>query len=204
MRTTTGSSAAVQGINLGESNSAIQSLERAQAQWKNLFSRPSTEVAVDDSTTQGRQPSLLTRRNQRENHPWGDVLTSKAANCTRVYVQNVNGLSLDRRGGQLNDVCKVIQEVQGDVFCGQEHNLDVTQMHIRSILYDTVKKYWQRTKFIAGTTPIPFRTPYKPGGTFLLTIGSFSGHIIRQSQDRWGRWVIQEFVGRLGTKLIIV
>jgi hypothetical protein len=109
---------------------------------------------------------------------------------TRVYIQNVNGLSFDRRGGQLNNVCEVIQEIQADLFCGQEHNLDVTQMSIRSTLYDTVQQHWDRAKFIAGTTPIPFATPYKPEGTFMLTIGNLSGRIVHQVQDRWGRWVI--------------
>ncbi|KAI2506424.1 hypothetical protein MHU86_8050 [Fragilaria crotonensis] len=151
-----------------------------------------------------RQPSLLTRGNQRENEPWGDLLSGKAPLITRVYIQNVNGLSIDRRGGQLNDICEVIRETQADIFCGQEHNLDVTQMRIRSILYDTVRQHWDRTRFIAGTTPIPFATHYKPGGTFLLTIGNVSGRIVNQVQDRWGRWVIQEFSGRAGIKLIIV
>ena len=140
------------------------SLERAQAQWKNLFSRSTVPTESEVSGPRGRRPSFLTRSNHRENNPWGDILIPKAPNYTQVYVQNGNGLSIDRRRGQLNDVCAVIQEVQADVFCGQEHNLDVTQMSIRSILYDTVKQYWNRTKFIAGTTPIPFMTPYKPGG----------------------------------------
>ncbi|KAI2507029.1 hypothetical protein MHU86_7414 [Fragilaria crotonensis] len=154
---TQGSIAAVQGISAsGEGSNARQSLESAQAQWKNLFSRNMSQSnLLEDSDQHARQPSSLTRSNQRENNPWADILTSKAPNCTRV------------------------------------------------ILYDTVKQYWHRTKFIAGTTPIPFRTHYKPGGTFLLTIGSLSGRIIRQTQDRWGRWVVQECVGRSGTKLVI-
>lgn len=63
-----------------------------------------------------------------------------------MYVQNVNGLSLDQRGGQLNDVSQVVQETQADIFCGQEHNLDVTKMRVRSTLYDTVQQYWDNTK----------------------------------------------------------
>lgn len=150
---------------------SMSALAQAQAQWKNLFSSSSTYSNDTQYTIPDREPSLLTRKNQRENVPWGDILAEKPVNTTRVYVQNVNGLSFDSRGGQLNDVCKVIQETQADIFCGQEHNLDVTQMNVRSVLYDTIRQYWERTKFIAGTTPIPFSTSYKPGGTFLLTTG---------------------------------
>jgi exonuclease III len=179
-------------------------LDRAQEQWKNLFSRPLSAAVSGGTNRPESQPRSLTHRNQRENQPWGDPLVEKAGHHTRVYIQNVNGLSFDRRGGQLNNVCEVIQEVQADLFCGQEHNLDVTQLSIRSTLYDTVQQHWDRAKFIAGTTPIPFATPYKPGGTFMLTIGNLSGRIVHQVQDRWGRWVIQEFSGRSGRRVAIV
>jgi hypothetical protein len=47
-------------------------------------------------------------------------------------------------------------------------------------------------------------TPYKPGGTFLLTTGNLSGRIVHQVQDKWGRWVIQEFSGSAGRNIVIV
>jgi hypothetical protein len=108
-----------------DSTDAVEAvLERTKEQWKNLFSRPSFPTKcggtyVDHSH---RRPRFLTRRNQRENQPWGDILAQKARH-TRIYVQNVNGFQLDRRGGQMNGVCKVVQETRADIFCGQEHNL---------------------------------------------------------------------------------
>lgn len=118
-------------------------LDRAKTQWKNLFSWPTSPTNLLNTKPGRRQPSILTLRNQRTNEPWGNILSgNKTSNLTRVYMENVNGLSIDRRGGQLNDVCEVIQETQANIFCGQEHNLDVTQMRIRSILYDTVRQYW--------------------------------------------------------------
>jgi hypothetical protein len=75
-------------------------LERAKAQWKNLFSKPIPSIDGGTQDQQIRKPSLLTRSNQRENRPWGDILTGKSMDRTRVYIQKVNGLSIDRRGGQ--------------------------------------------------------------------------------------------------------
>ena len=48
----------------------------------------------------------------------------KTTTTTRFYGMNVNGLALDRRGGQLDTLCSVMKEAQIDVMCGQEHNLD--------------------------------------------------------------------------------
>ena len=78
-----------------------------------------------------------TAPNQRANEPWGDLLQEKPPGQLRIYAMNVNGLSLDRRGGQFDTACAVQKEVQADVLCGQEHNLDSYKTQVRSILYAT-------------------------------------------------------------------
>ena len=177
-------------------------LTQSQAQWKNLFSRP-----TDFSTLSGqftRKEAVMTRANQRTNVPWGDLLAAKPTQVTRLYAQNVNGLSMDRRGGQFDDLCVIHKELEADIFCGQEHNLDSTQMHVRSYIYDAAKQHWDRSRVIFGTTPIQFKGHYKPGGTFLLTTGSVAGRVKEQIADKWGRWVLQKLVGHGGQLLIIV
>ena len=135
----------------------------------------------------------------------GDVLQDKPAHVTRIYSQNVNGLIFDRLGGQFKEVCRIHKEVQADVFLGQEHNLDTTQLHVRSSFYDAAKQHsCERTRLAFGTTPITFTTTYKPGGTFIMSSGSFSGRMTKQVQDPLGRWVLQEFVGQQGKLLVVV
>ena len=46
------------------------------------------------------------------------MMGEKPDTVTRIYGLNVNGLTLDRRGGQLDVLCKVLKEVQADVLCG--------------------------------------------------------------------------------------
>jgi hypothetical protein len=111
---------------------------------------------------------------------------------------------MDCRGGQFNDVCAIVKEVQADIFGGQEHNLDTTQMHIRSTLYDTAKEYWDQNKMIFGSTPITFQSHYNPGGTYLVTVGNVAGRIVNQGQDKWGQWICQEFSGREGTRVVLI
>ena len=180
-------------------------LTQAQQKWRSMISWTS------DSPNQpsGRQASVrttsyLTHQNQATNDPWGDLMSEKPSNSTRIHVQNVNGFSLDSRGGQFDQFCTVHKEVQADISCGQEHKLDTTQMQVRSILFDTMQRHWDRSRATFGTTPIPFTSQYKPGGTFIMTTGSTTGRIRKQHRDRWGRWVAQEFSGRQATTVMII
>ncbi len=173
-----------------------QKLVIAAAEWKKMLSKNKETIAV-------RQSSSLTSNN-RENNPWGDELIEKGENVTRVYSLNVNGLSLDKRGGRFDDLCKVAKEVQTDILCCQEHNLDTTKHHVRSILYDTARHHWNRSRLISGTTPISFETNYKPGGSMIVSIGDITGRIVVQSHDKWGRWTSQTFRGISGVNLTVI
>jgi hypothetical protein len=97
-----------------------------------------------------------------------------------------------------------MKEAQVDVFCGQEHNLDTTQTHVRSILFETANQHWKRNRLVMGTSPITFHTPYKPGGTLAITVGSLTGRVNTQVRDKWGRWVCQEYQGRATRKVVVI
>jgi hypothetical protein len=49
-------------------------------------------------------------------------MKEKDVSTTRLYSLNLNGLSLDRRGGQFDILYKVAQEIQADIICGQKDN----------------------------------------------------------------------------------
>ena len=136
---------------------SAQRLTIAQAEWNKLLAQRSTIAPVT-------RRAILSSENYRTNQPWGDTIGDSGPNITRIYSLNVNGLSIDRRGGRFDDLCKVAKEVKADVICGQEHNLDTTRSQVRSVLYDTARQHWDRSRLILGTTPIPFDTNYKPGG----------------------------------------
>ena len=158
-------------------------LQQAQTQWNHLFQRRRTQVTpVPD----GNRLIRLTTENQRVNEPWGDTLQEKPDHHMRVYVMNVNGFSLDRRGGQFDTACEVHKEVQADIMCGQEHNLDSDQTHVRSILYSTSRQHWRRSRLIFGTTPIPFTNSYKPGGTFIVSAGDVTSRMKHQGKRQMG------------------
>ena len=168
------------------------------------WTSPQHSTAHHNKPVSRRKQSILTVQNTKANDPWGDILSKKPPNCTRIHVQNVNGFTLDRRGGQFDHYCATHTEIQADISCGQEHKLDTTQMQVRSVLYNTAQQHWERSKIIFGTSPIPFSSHYKPGGTFLIATGSATGRVRKQHRDKWGRWVAQEYSGKnAGTVMII-
>ena len=174
-------------------------LQRAQARWRQLFSTPATTAFPSSD-----RPITLSNRNSRTNEPWGDRLQDKSADVTRIYVTNLNGLPLDARGGKFDTVCRALREIQADIFCAQEHNVDTTQVHLRTIIFDTAKQHFTRHRIVLGTTPLPFKTPYKPGGTLVLTTESLTGRICKQIRDKWGRWTGMEYMCQGGQKLVIL
>jgi hypothetical protein len=186
-------------------NTATAWLQQAQTSWRSMLSWTSTPPNVIPNQRKPTQKvSTLTRSNQRTNDPWGDVMAEKPSHCTRIHIQNVNGFTLDSRGGQFDDFCAIHKEIQADISCGQEHKLDSTQMQVRSVLYETAQRHWDRSKMTFGTSPIPFSSHYKPGRTFILTTGSATGRVRKQHRDKWGRWVAQELSGRKsGTVMVI-
>jgi exonuclease III len=170
-----------------------ESVPTARDQWHAFFQQHRNS---DNNVPDGNRPVVLSVENLRLNTHWGDILLEKPESVTRVYSMNVNGLSLDRRGGKFATVCQVQREVQADVLCGQEHNLDSDKTQVRSILFHTVQQYWTRSKITFGTTPIVFTSMYKPGGTFVITTGDLTGRVIKQTNDKWGRWVSHVYKGR--------
>ncbi|KAI2505037.1 hypothetical protein MHU86_9393 [Fragilaria crotonensis] len=160
-------------------------------------SGPEVEQYVERATK-------LSMANSRDNNPWGDERQQKTAAITRVYAINLNGLQLDAKGGKFDSVCRSLKEIQADVFCGQEHNVDTTQASVRKIMFDTAHQHWERSRLVMGTSPIPFQTQFKPGGTMVMTVGSLTGRLCKQDRDKWGRWSSQVYQGQAGRTLAII
>ena len=175
-------------------------LQVARAEWRRIFA----QKTMPQSHPPMAAPIRLSTENLRQNIPWGDVLAPKDPTHTRFYGMNANGIQLDREGGQFTEYCKLHVETQADISGIQEHNLDTTQPRLRSIMYDTVRKHWKRSTFSHASTPITFASPYKPGGTLLLSTDSITGRVVDHGSDIWGRWAYQSLQGRQGIKVTFI
>ena len=170
--------------------------ETARAAWRQIFNQR--------AMTQNRTQLSTTRANARENLPWGDILDCKESHQFRLYSVNINGIQLDKDGGKFDEFCHVLNEIQGDIGCIQEHNLDTTHSYVRTRLNDTAKHRWQWRRLTYASTPISFARSYKPGGTMIISAGSSTSRIIDSGGDKWGRWTYQTFQGNGQTIITIL
>lgn len=184
-----------------DTRNSLQRLQKAQTEWNQLFTRQRASETIHSN---GKRPVILTAQHQRTNKEWGDILHCKDETITRLYSLNVNGLTLDKRGGQFDELCKVAKEVQADILCCQEHNLDTTQTAVKTIIYDTLRQHWPRSRITMGTTPIPFATTFKPGGTMLIATKDITGRIISHSTDKWGRWSSHTYRGKGQVQITVI
>jgi hypothetical protein len=140
----------------------------ASNNYKTMSKTNSTTPNINTDTPQilNQQPITMVSDNLRRNQSWGDSLTDKTHDYViRIYAQNINGMRINKDGGQYKEICKIITEVKADIFCFQEHNLDTTQYEVKNILHETTNKQWQRARLTISSSPIQFSGTWKPGGT---------------------------------------
>jgi hypothetical protein len=142
-------------------------LKQASEAWNRVFKNAKTLASKKVNVTHDEAPQRLNTiklnmENLVSNQPWGDILTEKATGTTRIYSQNVNGLQYQKDGGQYLELCQIAKEVQADVICVQEHNLDTTQYQVKHSLHETTQKQWQRAKLTISSSPIAFHGTWKP------------------------------------------
>lgn len=168
-------------------------LTDAQSQWRRILTG---QFSVLLSLRQ-HQELHLTPENLKHNVHVGDKLEQKPDHVTRFFGQNVNGLKLDQEGGDFTELCRMGKEIQADVMGITEHNVDSTQHYVNNLLHESLHSNVAplQSKLTMGTTPITTEHIYKPGGTFVLSMGNVVARLIDTGSDEMGRWTYQSFAG---------
>jgi hypothetical protein len=98
-----------------------QLLARAVTGWNKIL----TGRTYTTTSTSSRKECQMNIQNLATNVYWGDEMKEKPDNALRIFCQNVNGLQIDTEGGDVKDVCLLMNEIQADIGAITEHNLDV-------------------------------------------------------------------------------
>ena len=138
----------------------------------------------------------ISPENLRDSRPWGDVMVEKQSDSIRLFCQNVNGLKLDAQGGDYTALCHMTSEIQADVVCITEHNLDSTKHHVNQTCYDSLKNNLPRSRMTIGSSPIKTKGTYKPGGTLMLAQGTMHSRFKESGADELGRWTYQTYAAK--------
>jgi hypothetical protein len=98
----------------------------------------------------------------------------------------------------------MIKEVQANIACGQEHNLDTMNSSVRSIVHNTTQQHWKRSRINFASSSLKFENLFKPSGAFILSVGEVTSRLSNRFQDKWGRRTSQTYQGRRGTRQVTV
>lgn len=130
---------------------------------------------------------------------------NKESGTTRVYFINVNGIQFGAEGGDMNDICRQMQESNIDVIGAAEIHLDTTLPHVNTTMNRCVRKVLGRqSKLLMSSSRRSYGTPHKPGGTLLLSQGSILGRWKDGGKDDMGRWTYSSYRGSQGRLITII
>jgi hypothetical protein len=146
-----------------------------------------------------RIKAKLSSTNFKDNHPWGDDLClAKPPNTFRLYYQNITGIKLDDRGGDLASFLTTFSELQCDVVGLCEIKLVVSKYKVRQIISTAIRQQLKIARHAATTSPITFEMDYKPGGTMTMSFGSPVSRFQSKYEDPLGRWSTLSFNAKKG------
>jgi exonuclease III len=135
----------------------------------------------------------------------GDIMDeNKADDTTRIYVQNLNGITWDQEGGKWPSICDSLSAIHADIACFTELNQDVGQFAINQKMDAIGNRFFNHHRFVASTSARKVSNTYKPGGTGILVVEDTTGIVRSTSKDRMGRWATTKLQGTNGMTINVI
>ena len=131
----------------------------------------------------------------------GDVMClPKDVRMTRIYFQNVNGITLTGPS-TWSEICAHVRDMEVDITLLAEHKLDTKQPKVMNKLYEEARKTFGLSSFSinAASTEIKSPTMYKPGGVLSLVTSSVKGRTLTSELDQHGRLLINHISSKWRT-----
>ena len=123
----------------------------------------------------------------------------------RVYLLNVNGISLGNEAADLTDVFLQMENIRADAICLTETKLAADQPYVKRLLHSAKNKVWDHAKIVASDSKLNVSESYrKPGGTITAITNHSVGRAIDTEIDPLGRWSSIILGGKDLRKLIII
>jgi exonuclease III len=165
-----------------------------------IFTNPHTQhyqhqfPSTDPPPTEGLRP----------NPSHGHTLQALPLNSIRLYYQNINGIKLQNDAADLYHTLESLKETQVSIACLSECNIDTNNPKVNQILHKATRKIYNSSRIQSSTSPIPFTSFYKPGGTTTIITGDTTGRVISTESDNLGRWSSQKLVCHGGKFINII
>ena len=170
---------------------------------------PSQVIQRDTNLQEFAAPQISgahQRENEQANHYIGDTLAlPMPPNTTRLYFQNVNGISL-AMPGTWETTCMDLRDMQVDLGLLVEHKLDTTQPRVMKHLHDNIKLILDPGTFSINATSsqVQAQSMFKPGRVLSITHGCLKGRILDSGKDTHGQWVYSKFRRNTGPLITVI
>ena len=122
----------------------------------------------------------------------------------RLYLQNVNGLRLQDDGSDVTEIFLQLQNIEADIFGIVETQIHCRSQHVQRQLQTCKRRVWEHCKLFTCSSEEEWDRPWKPGGTLLGVTGTLAGRVRQHHQDKYGRWIQVELLGRDGRTVDII
>ena len=107
---------------------------------------------------------------------------------TRIYIQNLNGLTWNKDGGRWPYICEAIDSIQADIACFSELNTDTNRYEIRTKMEAICRRHFDQNYLVLASAAIKTSSHYKPGSTAIVARNAITSRIQSHTRDRMGRW----------------
>ena len=134
----------------------------------------------------------------------GDILPTKQRNSIRLYYNNINGINYNNRFESLHPTLDNMNNLEADIICFTEPNLDTTQAKIRLDLHKTIQRHCPQSKVLSTTSPLTFHTAFKPGGCLTIIRNTIHSRVNLHGSDELGRWQYARLATRSNAMIYIV
>ena len=132
------------------------------------------------------------------------MITPKPPRTTRLYFNNINGISSYHQHEKFKQVLENLTTIQTDIICLAEHNLAVDQSSTRYAIHQTIRRHFPNSGIVSATSEIKSPSPYKPGGCMQITTNTTNSRITTQGRDKFGRWTYVGLSTKHHSKIYIV
>jgi hypothetical protein len=129
------------------------------------------------------QPTI----HQPQNEPCGSSF-SKYYDGLRIWWNNANNLVHPDDYAELHELCLMLTEYNVGIIALQEVNLNLNRPTIRPAIDDVFNPHFGSCNLVLYTSPSHSPTAWKPGGTLLVVLGTWSHAVAATGQDELGRW----------------
>jgi hypothetical protein len=121
---------------------------------------------------------------------WGDTMSPKTPTHTRLFFQNINGLSTKDYSKWLNSLDWMRQN-EIDVAGLAEPCINVKDPRVLHSYTSKLDVYGKRSYIKFSDNSNPSESKYQPGGSAILCVQNWRSRIVQQHQDirQWGRFV---------------